>query len=86
MQYCAGELHLSYNYFSDLIRKETGMTALGHIHNKVIDVAKTQLAATDKTISEIAYCLGFQYSQHFARMFKREVGCTPNEYRVQACG
>ena len=83
VQYCADALHLSYNYFSDLIRKETGVTASGHIRNKVLDIAKTQLVSTDKTISEIAYQLGFQYSQHFTRLFKKEVGCTPNEYRAQ---
>lgn len=84
VQYCADALHLSYNYFSDLIRKETGVTASGHIRNKVLDIAKTQLVSTDKTISEIAYRLGFQYSQHFTRLFKKEVGCTPNKYRMQA--
>ena len=83
VQYCADALHLSYNYFSDLIRKETGVTASGHIRNKVLDIAKTQLVSTDKTVSEIAYGLGFQYSQHFTRLFKKEVGCTPNEYRAQ---
>ena len=83
VQYCADALHLSYNYFSDLIRKETGVTASGHIRNKVLDIAKTQLVSTNKTISEIAYRLGFQYSQHFTRLFKNEVGCTPNEYRAQ---
>lgn len=83
VQYCADALHLSYNYFSDLVRMETGLTALGHIHNKIIDIAKTEIVSTDKTISEIAYNLGFQYFQHFTRLFKKEVGCTPNEYRIQ---
>lgn len=83
VQYCADALHLSYNYFSDLIRKETGVTASGHIRNKVLDIAKTQLVSTDKTISEIAYRLGFQYSQHFTRLFKKKVRCTPNKYRMQ---
>lgn len=83
VQYLANELNLSANYLSDLLRKETGSTALNYIHNKVMDVAKTQIVSTDKTISEIAYLLGFQYPQHFTRLFKREVGCTPNEYRLQ---
>ncbi|WP_195438402.1 MULTISPECIES: helix-turn-helix domain-containing protein [Bacteroidales] len=83
VQYLANELNLSANYLSDLLRKETGSTALSYIHNKVMDVAKTQIVSTDKTISEIAYLLGFQYPQHFTRLFKREVGCTPNEYRLQ---
>lgn len=83
VQYCADKLHLSPNYLSDLLRKEAGNTALGYIHNKLLDIAKTEIVATDKTISEIAYSLGFQYPQHFTRLFKREVGCTPNEYRIQ---
>lgn len=83
VQYCADMLHLSPNYLSDLLRKEAGNTALGYIHNKLLDIAKTEIVATDKTISEVAYALGFQYPQHFIRLFKREVGCTPNEYRVQ---
>ena len=83
VQYCADELHLSANYLSDLLRKETETTALRYIHDKVIELAKTQIIATNKTISEIAYQLGFQYPQHFTRLFKKEVGCTPNEYRLQ---
>lgn len=83
VQYIANELNLSANYLSDLLRKETGSTALRYIHDKVIDVAKTKIVSTDKTISEIAYSLGFQYPQHFTRLFKKEVGCTPNEYRLQ---
>lgn len=83
VQYCAEKLHLSPNYLSDLLRKEAGNTALGYIHNKLLDIAKAEIVATDKTISEIAYTLGFQYPQHFTRLFKREVGCTPNEYRLQ---
>lgn len=83
VQYCADELHLSANYLSDLLRKETGSTALRYIHDKVVDIAKTLIVTTNKTISEIAYQLGFQYPQHFTRLFKKEVGCTPNEYRLQ---
>lgn len=69
VQYLANELNLSANYLSDLLRKETGSTALSYIYNKVMDVAKTQIVSTDKTISEIAYLLGFQYPQHFTRLF-----------------
>lgn len=83
VQYCASQLGLSPNYLSDLVKKETGDTALGFIHTHVIDIAKTEIVATDRTMSEIAYWLGFQYPQHFTRLFKREVGCTPNEYRYQ---
>lgn len=85
VQYCADKLNMSANYLSDLLRKETGSTALTYIHEKVIELAKTELVTTDKTVSEISYQLGFQYSQHFTRLFKREVGSTPVEYRAQCC-
>ncbi len=79
--YCADELHLSANYFGDLIKKETGKSAQEYIQNKIIDVAKNQISGNNKTVNEIAYDLGFKYPQHFSRLFKQRVGYTPNEYR-----
>lgn len=81
VRYFADKVCLSPNYFGDLIKKETGKTAQEYIQNKIMDVAKQQIVGTDKTVSQIAYELGFQYSQHFNRIFKKNVGCTPNEYR-----
>lgn len=77
----AEELNLSTNYFGDLIKKETGKTAQEYIHIKVLEVAKEKLFDSDKSISEIAYELGFKYPQHFSRLFKLKLGVTPNEYR-----
>lgn len=81
VKYFAGEMCLSPNYFGDLIKKETGQTAQEYIQNKVIDLAKEMILGTDKTITQIAYELGFQYPQHFNRAFKKNAGYTPNEYR-----
>jgi len=83
VQYFASELHLSANYLSDLMKKETGQNTLQFIHDKVINLTKEQIVSTNKTVSEIAYSLGFQYPQHLTRLFKREVGCTPRAYREQ---
>ncbi|OQP60061.1 transcriptional regulator [Niastella vici] len=80
--YCANELHLSPNYFGDLIKKETGITAQDYIQSKVIDVAKERIFDQDKSVSQIALELGFKYPQHFARLFKQRVGKSPNEYRT----
>jgi AraC family transcriptional activator of pobA len=79
--FCANELNLSANYFGDLIKKETGKSAQEYIQNKVIDVAKERIFDENKSVSEVAYELGFKYPQHFTRLFKNKVGVTPNEYR-----
>lgn len=79
--WCADELDLSPNYFGDLIKKETGKTAHEYIQAKIIDVAKERIYDQRKSVSEIAYDLGFKYPQHFTRLFKQRVGQTPNEYR-----
>jgi AraC family transcriptional regulator, transcriptional activator of pobA len=82
VSYCAGELNLSPNYFGDLIKKDTGKTAQEYIQSKVIEVAKEKIFNGSKSVSEIAYELGFKYPQHFSRLFKQRVGYSPNEYRM----
>lgn len=79
--YCAQELNLSPGYFGDLIKKETGTTAQEYIQSKVIDRAKEKIFDASKSVSQIAYELGFKYPQHFTRLFKQKVGQSPNEYR-----
>lgn len=81
VKYFAERCFLSPNYFGDLVKKETGRSPQEFIQGKIIDLAKDFLAGTDKSVTEIAYCLGFQYPQHFNRYFKRGVGMTPMEYR-----
>lgn len=81
VRWCAGQLHLSANYFGDLVKKETGKSAQEYIQLKVIDIAKERIFDTSQSISEIAYGMGFKYPQHFSRLFKKVVGCAPNEYR-----
>lgn len=81
VKYFADKVFLSSNYFGDLIKKETGHSAQEYIQYKIIERAKDLIAATELTMSEIAYQLGFQYPQHFGRLFKKQTGITPNEYR-----
>jgi len=80
--YIADQLHLSPNYFGDMIRKETGKSAQEHLQQKMLDTAKYLLTASGKNITEIAYALGYQYPQYFTRAFKNLEGCTPSEYRA----
>ncbi|CAL1518867.1 helix-turn-helix transcriptional regulator [Chitinophaga sp. MM2321] len=81
VSYCAEELHLSPNYFGDLIKKETGNTALDYIQSKLINEAKERIFDASKSLNDIANELGFKYQQHFTRLFKQKTGITPNEYR-----
>lgn len=81
VSYCAEMLHLSPNYFCDLIKKETGNTALDIIQSKVIEEARVRIFEPHRTLSEIADQLGFKYPQHFTRLFKQKTGLSPMEFR-----
>lgn len=79
--YCAEQMHLSPNYFGDLIKRETGTSPQEFIQASIINIAKSLIFDPHKTIAEISEELGFQYPQHFTAMFKRRTGMTPMEYR-----
>lgn len=82
VRYCADQLFLSANYLGDLLKKETGKSAQEHIQLKMIEVAKEKIFDANKSISDVAYELGFKYPQHFSRMFKKEVGVSPAKFRI----
>ena len=77
--YCASELAYSPRYFGDLVHKATGGTAIGYIHNYVINQAKS-LLMNGHNISETSRLLGFDFPHHFTRLFKRTTGITPSEF------
>ncbi len=79
VNYCASELAYSPGYFGDIIHKTTGGTAIGYIHNHVINQAKS-LLMQGHNISETSHLLGFDYPHHFTRFFKRMTGLTPSEF------
>lgn len=79
VQYCADKLCVSANYFGDVIKKSTGDTASHYIRSYIIQQAKN-LLSSGESITQAAYRLGFEYPQHFSRMFKKFTGITPKEY------
>jgi AraC family transcriptional activator of pobA len=83
VKYMASELTTSPGYLSDLLKQETGKTTLEHIHIFLIDEAKNRLMSTDNTIAKTAYQLGFKNPPYFSRLFKKEVGLTPIQYKEQ---
>ena len=81
--YFANKASLTTGYFSNLIKKETGMSPKDLISLQLIDEAKRRLVETNQDISVIAYSLGFDYPAHFSRLFKKVTGFTPKEYRLK---
>lgn len=77
-------LHVSPNYLSDTLRSLTGKNTQEHIHFNLLEKAKAILLASDKTISQIAFELGFEYPQYFSRLFKEKTGFSPSQFRHQA--
>lgn len=77
----AAELNVSSSYLSDMLRSLTGQNTQQHIHGKLIEKAKEILTTTNLTASEIAYQLGFEYTQSFSKLFKSKTNLTPMEYR-----
>jgi len=81
VNYLAGKLSVSNRYLSDVLRQETGKTALEHIHIYLIKEAKNLLLSSENNVSGIAYDLGFESPSYFTRLFKKIVGMTPIQYR-----
>lgn len=79
--WCADNLHLSSNYFGDLVKKYSGRSAQEYIKSTIVDYAKLLLANNSYQVNEIAYKLGFKYPQHFSRLFKHIEGVSPSQYR-----
>jgi AraC family transcriptional regulator, transcriptional activator of pobA len=78
---CAEAMCYSPNYLSDLLKKETGKNTQEHIHYYLIEKAKNLLLGTEEPVYSIAYSLGFEYPQHFSKLFKNKTGMSPVEYR-----
>jgi AraC-like DNA-binding protein len=78
---CGKAMNMSPKYLSDLLRSETGRSAKDHIHDYMIEKAKNMLLGSSKSVSEIAYYLGFEYPQHFSKLFKSKTGYNPTVFR-----
>jgi len=79
----ASQLNVSSRYLSDMLKQETGKTAIELIHIYLVNEAKNMLKGEDQNVSEIAYTLGFENLPYFSRLFKKEVGISPNQFKKQ---
>lgn len=81
VNFMADKLNVSPRYLSDMLKQETGKTAIELIHINLITEAKHLLKTADQSIAEIAYALGFENLPYFSRLFKKEVGISPNQFK-----
>lgn len=82
VSFFAEKLSLSSSYLTDVLKHQTGKNSQEHIHLALVDKAKTMLLGTTKSVSEVAYDLGFEYPSHFSKLFKTKTGKSPSEYRL----
>ena len=81
VKYFSARLNLSTYYLSDVLKKYTGKTTQEYIHLKLIEKAKDLLSGSGRTISEIAYDLGFEHPSHFTKLFKAKTRISPKSFR-----
>jgi len=81
VQYLADMLNVSPGYLSDMLRTLTGKSAQHHIHNRLIEKAKELISTTSRSVSEIAYSLGFEQPNSFSKLFKNKTNLSPLEFR-----
>lgn len=81
----AGAEYLSWSdsHFSRKFKEAVGVSFIQYVTAKRLERAKLMLVHTKRPVSRIATRLGFQPLNYFSRQFKKHVGLTPSEYRLQ---
>jgi two-component system response regulator YesN len=82
----AKKFNLNEDYMGQVFKKKTGTNISAYINNKRIEVSKQLLRETQSKIIDIAYHVGFDNLTYFYRLFKKQTGLAPNEYRNRLQG
>lgn len=77
-------VHLAPNYFHRKFSALFHMTPLAYMLGRRLDLARQLLLSTDLTLEKVAHRSGFQNAFYLSRVFKREYGVSPSEYRKRA--
>ncbi|MDF2669831.1 MAG: AraC family transcriptional regulator [Paenibacillus sp.] len=83
VQQLAEAVRISGPHLRKLFLRDTGLPPLQYLHQLKATMAMRRLAASSERVSEIGYTLGYADANYFARMFKKWVGLSPQEYRKQ---
>ena len=79
----AAMVHVSSGYLGRIFKKETGPALTDYIIKKRIAVAKQLLTKTSLSVTDVSARVGITYSSYFTKIFKEQVGMTPQDYRQQ---
>ncbi|WP_276357922.1 helix-turn-helix domain-containing protein [Cohnella caldifontis] len=84
LQEVADSVHMSRNYFSETFKRRVGLNFIDYVIRLRIRYARHLLETTTLKVFDVGIQCGFNSAKHFLKMFKRETGCTPVEYRIRA--
>lgn len=76
-------MNISSKYLNQVVKEVLGVTAKSVIMEQIIIMARRELKFSDQSIKEIAFKIGFTEPFHFSNYFKKQMGCSPSEYRLQ---
>jgi two-component system response regulator YesN len=83
LQIVASSVHVTPVWLSKLFKKELHKTFLEYLTEIRIKKAKEMLYDVKFKIYQISYQVGYKDPVHFSKLFKKQVGCTPKEFRRQ---
>ncbi|MCC3375172.1 helix-turn-helix transcriptional regulator [Cohnella sp. REN36] len=81
LQQVAGHVHLHPSHFSEVFKRETGLTYIDFVTRERMRRAMALLDRSPAKIGEIAGNVGYEDVKYFTQLFKKHTGQTPTEYR-----
>jgi AraC-like DNA-binding protein len=75
------EVGFSKSYFSNLFKKYTGKTPYNCYIETKMNMIKDKIASSNLTISDVFSYYGLEYNGYYAKIFKKQIGCSPMQYR-----
>ncbi|WP_150275791.1 response regulator transcription factor [Paenibacillus tepidiphilus] len=82
----AGQIGISSSYFCLLFKNRFAMTFVEYVTQQRIEAAKFLLSSSGKSITAISAGVGYQERRYFTKVFQKQTGMTPKEYRDKHCG